>query len=55
MECLEGTSRSSHPKLRFAWIYEAVNTVLAGVGLSLVPYAEGNRGLCRRGVLQNFE
>jgi hypothetical protein len=40
MEYLAVSGRSGHPKLMLAWIYEAVNKVVTGVGLSLVPYPE---------------
>ena len=40
---LEVIGRSGHPKLKLAWIYDAGNKVVTGVGLSLVPYAEGKR------------
>jgi len=39
---VEVIGRSAHPKLMLAWIYEAVNKVVAGVDLSLVPYREGD-------------
>jgi hypothetical protein len=40
---LEVIGRSGHPTLMLAWIYEAGNKVVTGVGLSLVAYAEGKR------------